>query len=377
MESTNNSGVLETKEIGLPISTSGTHFNTEIDEVTNTLRLKKVDTDATGTVLYASEGYWISNVIDLGDKFADFDKIFTTNVNAGSSSFSIFTRVSDNSITWSDWVAIAVDSTIQSETKQYIQIKINLFAGYTDSVFLISSFKNANDVNLFDNKNFIDTSNGLKLKRNYSFDMIKDETWKDTGSLHRMFITRSEWLKIDRLEVKNKPFIKANTDLVGILNADTSSNIKLYSSTVYGSQFENWKAFNGINDGGVNCTLLSGTSGYLAIVFNTKQPLGKYRIGYADIQTNNAVPTDWILYGSNDTTNGVDGAWTIIDTVSNQAWTAGQKGFRDFEIENKYGLVQYKAYRFSHSKNNGYSIYTAYSEIQLISPSYDVEKEVL
>lgn len=202
MTSTQNGGILEKKEIGLSVSTSGTHFNTEIDLLTNTLRLKKIGIDELGNITYEKEGYWISNIIDLQDKFNDFEKVFTSNINSGSSSISIHTRVSDDSLIWTDWITVSMDGTIQSETKRYIQIKINLFAGYNESVFLISNFKNSNDVNLFSNNEFIDTSNGLKLKRTYRQDMIKDLSWSESGSVFRKKIILDDWTRIDKLDTK-------------------------------------------------------------------------------------------------------------------------------------------------------------------------------
>ncbi|MGE8033857.1 hypothetical protein [Lysinibacillus sp. NPDC093692] len=48
------------------------------------------------------------------------------------------TRVSDNGVNWSDWIVIAEDGAIQSETKKYIQVRIDLFAGFVTDEFIIS-----------------------------------------------------------------------------------------------------------------------------------------------------------------------------------------------------------------------------------------------
>lgn len=205
MESTQNGGVLEKKEIGLSIDTSGTHFNTEIDETNNSLRLKKIVTDNLGNSIYEQEGYWVSNIIDLEDKFADFEKVFTANTTNGSSSNAILTRVSSDSLNWSDWVEVAMDGTIQSDTQRFIQIKIKLFAGFDTIVHLISSFNNKDDAKLFDS-NFIDTSNGLRLKRDYNMDMNLDSSWNSEGSLYRKKVNREEWTRIDKLNVLRKEF---------------------------------------------------------------------------------------------------------------------------------------------------------------------------
>ena len=194
-------GVPEQKDIGLPIALSGTHNNTELDSATGFLRLKAVDTDANGLNVYSETGTWISSTIDLQDKFADFGKVFTTEQVSNNSSIAVFTRVSDNGSVWSDWIAVAYDGTIQSETKQYIQVRIDFFAGFETDVYLISEFNNTEDVNLFDNNSLVETSNGLRLKRNHSLDMTIDSSWTGEGSLHRQPIKREEWLRIDKMNV--------------------------------------------------------------------------------------------------------------------------------------------------------------------------------
>lgn len=193
-------GNLERKEIGLPIGVSGTHNHTEIDSATGYLRLTQVDTDGQGNPVYAEEGTWVSDVINLEDKFHDFEKVFASNIDNGTSSFAILTRVSDNNINWSDWVAVGYDGAILSDTKQYIQVRVDLFAGFVTDVFLVA---NAD----FESNEFVEDSNGLKLKRNYQYDMTLDSTWSDTGSLHRKKINRNEWVRIDRLNVIEKVVI--------------------------------------------------------------------------------------------------------------------------------------------------------------------------
>lgn len=190
-------GNLEKKEILLSIGISGTHRNTEIDEVTGHLRLAQVDVDGSGNPIYAEEGTWISKVINLEDKFLDFEKVVTTHITNGASSFTISTRTSANSMNWSEWTAIAVDGTIQSETKQYIQVKIDLFAGFVTDNFKISNSD-------FEINEFVEASNSLTLKREYQHDMTLDSKWTDVGSLHRKKITREDWVRIDRLMAVSK-----------------------------------------------------------------------------------------------------------------------------------------------------------------------------
>lgn len=195
MSSINN---IETKEIGFAVGVNGTHHNTIYDEISKTIQLAVSGQDDNGNKVYFNEGYWISETINLGDKFLDYEKLFITNVDNSGSSVSAETRVSNDGVTFGEWSPIAADGNIQSETMQYIQIKVNFFAAVSVQSIVISNFKSSLDSNLFDS-NYIDTSNGLKLKRNYNFNMEKDSSWIEEGSIHRKKITRDEWIRIDKL----------------------------------------------------------------------------------------------------------------------------------------------------------------------------------
>lgn len=198
-------GVIERKKIGLPLGSSGgTFYNTYYDNTDNSIKLSVSKLDGNGNPVYEEEGYWISDKIDLQDKFKDYEKIFTTHVDNGGSNIVIQTRTSDDGINWDSWTPIAMDGTIQSETKQHIQVKIIFYAGFVTDVYLISDFDNEDEKKIFEDNTFIDTANDLRLKREYEFDMELDESWNDEGSLHRKLINRDEWLRIDGLNIMNK-----------------------------------------------------------------------------------------------------------------------------------------------------------------------------
>lgn len=190
-------GNLERKEIGLSIGVSGTHDKTKINKDTGFLELVDIDVDGEGRPVYTEKGSWTSDVIDLGDIFQDFEKVFTDSKVNGASSFAVLTRVSSNNYDWSDWTPIAIDGTIQSDTKQYIQVRIDLFAGFVSDVFIISN----SDLEI---NEFVEASNSLRLKREYQHNMTLYSKWTDVGSLHRKKITREDWVRIDRLEVVGK-----------------------------------------------------------------------------------------------------------------------------------------------------------------------------
>lgn len=184
-------GNSEQKPIGLKFGVSGTHNNTEL--VNGKVQLKQIGVDWDNFPIYAETGTWTSDIIDIGDNFADFGKVFASNINQGNSSITIETRTSSNGTTFDEWKFVDLDGTILSQKNKYIQVRVNFFAGivtYEQSV-----------LDRFESNNYVDKSSGLKLKTNYKLDMTLDSSWLEEGSLHRKLITRDEWLRIDKMNV--------------------------------------------------------------------------------------------------------------------------------------------------------------------------------
>lgn len=193
--------VIETKEIGISLGVgNGTFVDTEY--INGNLQLTQVSTTPTGESVYASNGYWESNPVDLVDKFNDYDKVVLTKTVFTQDFYEVLTRTSDDGITYDSYIAVAIDRTVQSPTRRFIQIKINLEAGSIEGELLISDFNETTDVNEWLNNSFVETDGKLKLKRNYQLGMTKDATWVDTGLLFRKLITRTEWKKIDSLNIQ-------------------------------------------------------------------------------------------------------------------------------------------------------------------------------
>ncbi|EON72830.1 hypothetical protein [Lysinibacillus sphaericus] len=298
-------GNLEKKEIGLQIGVSGTYENTEIDKSTGYLRLAQVDVDGSGNPIYAEEGSWTSDVIDLGDIFQDFEKIFTTNTNNGASSFAILTRVSNNGREWSDWTAIAEDGTIQSDTKQYIQVRIDLFAGFVTDVFIIS---------------------------NSDFEVNE-------------FVEEKE--------------LKQGRYIVPTLTSNTSSQEGFaFASSQFSTNYPAWKAFDKV-DTSEGYVAIGGTkTGFLGFCFKNKITVTKYKVRSMAGSYLNSMPKNWVLQGSNDTTDGINGTWEVLDTQTNQTWTTLNTD-KIYALSNK---TRFHAYRINFSDNNGHS-YTGIGEL--------------
>ncbi|OXS65761.1 hypothetical protein B1B04_24800 [Lysinibacillus sp. KCTC 33748] len=296
-------GNTEKKEIGLSIGVSGTHDKTMIDKTTGYLRLVDVDVDGQGNPVYIEQGSWTSDAIDLGDVFQDFEKVFTDNTVSGASSFAALTRVSDNGINWSKWVAIAEDGAIQSETKQYIQVRIDLFAGFVSDVFIIA---------------------------NSDFDTNK--------YIEQKVLSKGRYV-------------------VPKLTSNTSSTEGFpFSSSEYSSTYVKWKAFDKI-DSAYFLTKASIIEGFLGFYFTNKKRITKYNI--RSMITYQAMPKSWVLQASNDTTDGINGTWKDLDTQINQIWTATN-------IDKEYSFSnneKYHAYRINWTENNGYTTYSGVGEL--------------
>lgn len=102
-------GVIETKELGLSVNLTGEYYNTEL--VDGKIRLKlKSDSES----IYESSGYWISQVINIGDNFKDFDKLVSQIDIDGDSEVVISTRSSINGVDFNAWIPLDEDNQILS-----------------------------------------------------------------------------------------------------------------------------------------------------------------------------------------------------------------------------------------------------------------------
>ncbi|MFI2129405.1 hypothetical protein ACH434_05040 [Lysinibacillus fusiformis] len=301
-------GNTEKKKIGLSIGVSGTHDKTKINKDTGFLELVDIDVDGEGKPIYLEQGSWTSDVIDLGDIFQDFEKVFTDSIVNGASSFAVLTRVSSNNYDWSDWVAIAEDGTIQSATKQFIQVRIDLFAGFVTDLFFIA-------------------------KRDFNINEFLEEK-----------------------EVKIGGYV------VPKLTSNTSSSLGFaFSETEYSSSYSAWYAFDKANKAEGYLSRNGFLTGFVGFYFNNPVRVSKYKVrsaGGTSGQLSGMVKS-WVLQGSLDTTNGTNGTWVNLDTQTNQSWTVGYQD-KEYSISNK---DTYKAYRLKFTENNGHASYTGLGEL--------------
>lgn len=188
-------GTVETKEIGIPIANDGTFTNTEI--VNDTIQLKK----QSNGLLYET-GSWTSRTIDIGDNFANFEKLLTTNIGQGKSSIVVRTSTSLDGIEFEAYRDVGEEGQIRSTKNRYIRVRINFTAGKGETKVEISNIK------LIESNEFIEEVDGvIQFKKNLKFDMTIDNSWSEDGTLNRRLVRREDWLKIDSLNVADKEVI--------------------------------------------------------------------------------------------------------------------------------------------------------------------------
>lgn len=191
-------GNIEQKSIGLKfgVEGSGTFENTEL--INGIVQLIEVDKDWDENPVYIHTGSWTSDIIDIGDNFSAYGKVFTSFATLDSYTTIIHSRTSSDGIDFEEWKLADEDGTINSTKNQFIQVRIVLHAELESKTKEVSSFNSDEESAKFDNP-FIDTTEGLKLKRDYLFEMTKDESWNDDGQVFRLAFNKNDWLKVNEL----------------------------------------------------------------------------------------------------------------------------------------------------------------------------------
>lgn len=191
--------VIETREIGIDTGIGlGTYHNTEY--INGNIQLRQKEVNENGKPIYSMEGHWESDIVDLVDKFKEYDNVALAKTQQTKDIYSIETRVSDDGVIFSEYQATTPEGKVQSPMKRYIQVKLNFFAGLINQVYT-TSFNTEVEAGDWRNGEFVDTSSGLKLKKDYVLPMEKDATWIEAGSLHRKLIKKEDWKQINSIGV--------------------------------------------------------------------------------------------------------------------------------------------------------------------------------
>lgn len=102
--------------------------------------------------------------------------------------------------------------------------------GNTGVVHSVITFDNGDATDFLPNEHVV-FDGKMQLKTEYPLEMQKDESWMDDGSLHSIPINRSEWLRIDKLNVLH----------IAIFDKDIS-NLKLNKTLIFSN--DNYKKYD-------------------------------------------------------------------------------------------------------------------------------------
>lgn len=296
-------GTVEKKEIGIAIGTDGTFSNTETIDGKLQLKIK-----TTNPLEYHKMGLWTSKVIDIGDSFKDYENIILTKTDEDNSYVDIYTRTSANGTVFSPYVK-ATGGIIASPKNRYIQIRLELHAGGVVEDILIAT------EDLVGNNKFAE----------------------------------------EYIVTPKGSAIPALTS-----NAQTVSGIPFANST-YGGGNDIWRAFDKT---ATHYTSAGGVIvGFIGYKFTKNKIIDKYELTSTNITNQTTMVNTWFFEASDDTTNGADGNWTILDSKSGYSWTQAQK--REFAIQNNKAFL---AYRLRWTANNGNASNTSIGELDMISP---------
>ncbi|MET3209880.1 UNVERIFIED_CONTAM: hypothetical protein ABIC26_002828 [Paenibacillus sp. PvR008] len=125
---------------------------------------------------------------------------------------------------------------------------------------------------------------------------------------------------------------------------------------------EAYLAFNQTDElEGYCATYSSGGVGFLGYKFTTPKIIAKYAVRNGTLNSYNRLPRNWIFEGSNDSTDGFNGNWEILDRQTKQSWTTPTTD-KVFEIDN---IKSFNMYRLNWTANNGATDYTTVGELKM------------
>ncbi|MDR6779310.1 MULTISPECIES: DUF1565 domain-containing protein [Paenibacillus] len=134
-----------------------------------------------------------------------------------------------------------------------------------------------------------------------------------------------------------------------------------FSKGAYGTN-EAYLAFNQIDENEGYCsTNSSGGAGFLGYKFTAPKIIAKYVVRNGTLTSYNRLPKNWTFEGSNNSTNGFDGTWEVLDRQSKQTWNTPITD-KVFEFEN---VKAFTTYRLNWTANGGATDYTSVGELKM------------
>jgi hypothetical protein len=153
----------------------------------------------------------------------------------------------------------------------------------------------------------------------------------------------------------------SDTTIIPKMTNNAAPSGLAFSKGAYGTN-EAYLAFNQIDENEGYCsTNSSGGVGFLGYKFTTPKIIAKYVVRNGTLTSYNRLPKNWTFEGSNDSTNGLDGTWEVLDRQSKQIWSTPATD-KVFEIDN---IKSFSMYRLNWTANNGATDYTSVGELKM------------
>jgi hypothetical protein len=143
------------------------------------------------------------------------------------------------------------------------------------------------------------------------------------------------------------PTMTSNTDPSGVVRS---------SGPITSAPNAAFRAF----DKTANRWSVNSTKGWISYTLSQPRSINKYTITGSSETASNS-PRNWTLEGSNDSTNGTNGTWDVLDTRINQTFGLGQR--REYSLSGT--IPPYLDYKINITANDGNS-YLQINEIELI-----------
>ena len=249
--------VIERKRIGINLELKGVYTNTQL--INGVIQLKP--TLVNGVTVYPETGEWVSEVINIGDNFRDYDNLLTNIVNDGDSTVEVFTRSSQNGVNFTDLVQVDSTNKILSQKNQYTQVRVRVYpAEANNNVQFNLLGYNSEQVEF--------TENSVKLKKELEFEMELDETWTPEGFLYRKKVNRLEdWNRIDRLNVSDQELKVPQVASISFTSAPNQEVIVVNDNTV-NTKTLNERVFQNSEDGELRGATVTTTGEFVGLSIN-------------------------------------------------------------------------------------------------------------
>ncbi|MGY5342924.1 discoidin domain-containing protein [Paenibacillus glucanolyticus] len=185
---------------------------------------------------------------------------------------------------------------------------------------------------------------------------------KTIFQLRSLILSNGEYKKFN----PGQPFSPATSqDATPAMTSNTTPSGLAFASSIYSNTYDAWYAFNKKDDG-EGWVMRPSSIAYLGYGFTTSKTIIKYILRSGTML--NELPKSWTLSGSNDSTNGADGTWAILDNRKEQTWTTNHTD-KEYTVQSP---GPYKFYRLDILENNGNTAYIGVNEFklyELVTPS--------